>query len=106
MSLSKDNNQIEARRKSTEAQLQKLLANAKSTPTVKAVKEKVFHSESIDFRRFLLDLIATLSNGDIASLNDATLKVIEDAWNYFPHAALGGSCPAALFYPQPPSAAS
>jgi len=105
MSLSKDNNQIEARRKSTEAQLQKLLANAKSTPTVKAVKEKVFHSESIDFRRFLLDLIATLSNGDLASLNDATLKVIEDAWNTF-RMLLGGSCPAALFYPQPPSAAS
>ena len=103
MSQSKDNDTIEARRKSTEA---KFFADARSTLTVKAVKEKVFHSESIDFRRFLLDLIATLSNRDIASLDDATLQLIEDAWNYFPHAVLGGRCPAALFNPQPLSAAS
>jgi hypothetical protein len=33
---------------------------------------------------------------EVDDTGDAMLQVIQDAWNYFPHRALGGRCPAEI----------
>jgi hypothetical protein len=92
------NHTIEARRKSIEAQLWKLLDDAKSVTTVETVRQAIFQAENGDFGSFVLDMVAALRYGDIASLDDTAIQVIQDAWNYFPHSALAGSCPAELAF--------
>jgi hypothetical protein len=87
---------IQAHRKLTEERLRQVLGSAKSMITVETVKQAIFQAENADFHRILLDVLAALHDADIDGPDDPALQAIQDAWNYFPHCALGGSCPAEL----------
>jgi hypothetical protein len=88
--------EIETHRKLTERRLRQLLDDAKSVITVETVRRAILQAGNADFHSFILNMLAALRHGDIDSLDNAAVQVIQDAWNYFPHGALGGSCPAEL----------
>jgi hypothetical protein len=62
------------------------------------------------FKKFIYEKGSVISLGDYVSLTfrlfpaqrrdvdiDTRLSLLTDAWNYFPHRARGGKCPAELF---------
>lgn len=100
MSQRKETRTIQARQNSTEVQLRQLLTGRKTAITVELLKKMIFRAQDADFRPLLLVLINVFVDGDIDKLPDSAIETIQDAWNYFPHAALGGSCPAEVFFKQ------
>jgi hypothetical protein len=89
--------QLNARRAEIEAHLAALLKQSGSGASVE------------QFKKFIYDKGSVISFGDFVSLAfrefptrrrdvdiDTRLAVLTDAWNYFPHKARGGKCPAEL----------
>jgi hypothetical protein len=68
-----------------------LLKKTGSKFTLNDIKEIIYNEEGQDD---LIDIIAMFDNGqNIAEIGDI-LKLVNDAWNYFPHKILGGLSPA------------
>jgi IS30 family transposase len=45
-------------------------------------------------------MLSAIDREDIDRIDDEEIQVIQDAWNYFPHRALGGKCPAEIMAEQ------
>ena len=58
------------------------------------IKKMIFDFASEDFRLYLFAMLKAFRYHDIDDIDQATLQVIQDAWNYFPHRFLNGRCPA------------
>lgn len=80
----------------TEQRLKKLLDDAESSATLDRVKKAVFELDTAEFQSFVLGMLAVLNCNDIGNAHQATLQVIQDAWNYFPRGSLGGRSPAEM----------
>lgn len=94
---------IEERRRLTEHRMQELVNMTKSTApskaavlSMKTVRDLILNSDIVNFDYYLARVLRALGARDVSTLDHATTSTIEDAWNYFPHRALGGKCPADL----------
>ncbi|MCX6703073.1 MAG: hypothetical protein NTV02_00045 [Candidatus Zambryskibacteria bacterium] len=77
------------KRKEIEKDLLKHIKKTKSNATLDLIKEIIYEEKgSSDMQ----DIIAFFDDGNMEHL-DTVLEVVSDAWNYFPHRALGGKCP-------------
>jgi hypothetical protein len=80
----------------TEQRLKKLLDDTGSQATLGRIKKVVFKLGPTEFQSFALSLLAALNFHEVDDADEATLQVIQDAWNYFPHGSLGGRSPAEM----------
>ena len=80
----------------TEERLAHVLQDEGSAKTVDDIKKLIFEEEAADFGSYVTALLAALNCYDVQDTDDATLQVIQDAWNYFPHRFLNGRCPAEI----------
>lgn len=85
--------QIYECRKEIERELEDMLKETESDFTLQDVKDTIFHEESSG------DLMKVVmmfdSGGDTSELSNV-LELVTDAWNYFPHAAIGGKAPVEM----------
>ena len=83
--------QILKRREEIEEELSGLLKKIEREFDLKDIK-KIIYNE--DGKEDLIRLIFEFDQGKgLTKINDNTLQLINDAWNYFPHKSLGGLCP-------------
>ena len=81
--------QIIEERREIEKYIVALLKKVKSDFTFEDVKDAIYNeTEQGDMTR----IIAMFDTGKMDELNNI-LDVVTDAWNYFPHKALGGKSP-------------
>jgi hypothetical protein len=85
---------IEKHRSLTEERLVYLLNVKSSSVTIDQIRTVVFEGASTDFSTYLTTMLAALSYPDIDHVDDRSLQVIQDGWNYLPHRFLNGRCPA------------
>jgi hypothetical protein len=79
-----------------EAHLASLLQQSGTTATVEDIKGMIFDAGLSGFREYIANMFGLFeAPGSIVDI-DGALPVIQDAWNYFPHRALRGQCPADL----------
>jgi len=83
--------QILERRKELEQELTDMLKETKSDFTLDHVRDAIFHEEDNDD---MMKVVAMFDRGGDASELSNVLELVTDAWNYFPHKALGGISPA------------
>lgn len=67
------------------------LFRAKSDFTLEHVREAILHEEDNDE---MMKVVAMFDSGQDAAELQNVLELVTDAWNYFPHKALGGISPA------------
>ena len=91
---------IEMYRMLAEDQLAYLLEDAESAVTIHNVKSLIFEADTSDFHAYLKAMLSAIDREDIDRIDDEEIQVIQDAWNYFPHRALGGKCPAEIMAEQ------
>ena len=82
--------QILERRKEIEQELVDMLKETQSDFTLQDVKDAIFHEEDNDDMMKIVMMFDR--GGESAELSDV-LELVTDAWNYFPHAAIGGKAP-------------
>lgn len=83
--------QILERRKEIEQELVDMLKETESDFTLDYVRDVIFHEEDNDD---MMKAVAMFDRGGDASELSNVLELVTDAWNYFPHKALGGISPA------------
>jgi len=83
--------QILDRRKEIEQELTDMLKETESDFTLDHVRDVIFHEEDNDD---MTKVVAMFDRGGDASELSNVLELVSDAWNYFPHKALGGISPA------------
>lgn len=83
--------QILARRREIEQELKDMLKETKSDFSLQHVKDAISHEEENDD---MMKVVAMFDRGGDASELSDILELVTDAWNYFPHEALGGISPA------------
>lgn len=83
--------QILERRKEIEQELVEMLKETESDFTLDHVRYVIFHEEDNDD---MMKVMAMFDRGGDASELSNILELVTDAWNYFPHKALGGISPA------------
>ena len=83
--------QILERRKEIEQELMDMLKETESDFTLDHVRDVIFHEEDNDD---MMKVVAMFDRGGDASELSNVLELVTDAWNYFPHKALGGISPA------------
>lgn len=86
----RDQRQIVERRAEIERELQELLEQAGSEASVEDIKEIIYREEDSDD---MMEIVALFDTGDGAVELSTVLEAASDAWNYFPHKALGGISP-------------
>ena len=98
MQPSNDIVNILGRRAIIEARLSALLKESHATATLDDIKHLIYN-EDINERpsTYFSKLFAMFTNPRTATDIEAIAQVIQDAWNYFPHRALKGQCPAEVF---------
>lgn len=82
--------QIIARRKEIEQEIIEMLKDTESGFTLQDVQSVIFHEKDSDD---MTRIVAMFDRGGDASELDNILELVSDAWNYFPHKALGGISP-------------
>jgi hypothetical protein len=75
---------IETHRSWAEQCLILLLQRANSSVTLDIVKRTIFKAQATDFPLFVHAILSALNHSDIDDLDEISLAVIENAWNYFP----------------------
>ena len=85
--------QILERRKEIEQELVEMLKETESDFTLDHVRDAIFHEEDNDD---MMKVVAMFDRGGDASELSNVLELVTDAWNYFPHKALGGISPAEM----------
>ena len=83
--------QILERRKEVEKELLDMLKETKSDFGLDDIKEIIYNEDGQDS---LTDIIAMFDTGQNAAELQNVLELINDAWNHFPHKAIGGLSPA------------
>ena len=83
--------QILERRKEIEQELVDMLKETESDFTLDHVRDVIYHEEDNDD---MMKVVAMFDRGGDASELSNVLELVTDAWNYFPHKALGGISPA------------
>ncbi|MFA5000742.1 MAG: hypothetical protein WC531_00735 [Candidatus Paceibacterota bacterium] len=83
--------QILERQKEIEQELVEMLEKTKSDFILEDIKDAIFHEEETDD---MMKIVAMFDRGGDASELSNILELVTDAWNYFPHQALGGLSPA------------
>jgi hypothetical protein len=78
----------------TEERIQHLLDNVENAASLDTIKGLIYDFESDEFKLYLFAMMKPFRYKDIDDVDEATLQVIQDAWNYFPHRFLNGRCPA------------
>lgn len=79
------------RRKEIEGEILEMLKETGSDFEFKDVKDAIFNEEEQDD---FTHVVAMFDRGSDASELSNVLELVTDAWNYFPHKALGGISPA------------
>ncbi len=82
--------QILKRRKEIERDIVDMLKETKSDFSLQHVKDAIFDEEDTDA---MMHVIAMFDRGGDASELGTIIELVSDAWNYFPHKALGGVSP-------------
>ena len=82
--------EILKRRKEIEQELAEMLKETKSDFELADVLDAIYEEEENDD---MTKIIAMFDNGDMSQLSNV-LELVTDAWNYFPHKALGGISPS------------
>jgi hypothetical protein len=80
----------------TEARLSSLFERAKSTANVDDIKKFILTASNSHFTAYVAFVTTIFDNAPSAIDIDEVIPVAQDAWNYFPHRALDGRCPAEL----------
>ena len=83
--------QILERRKEIEQELVEMLKETESDFTLDHIRDVIFHEEDNDD---MMKVVAMFDRGGDASELSTVLKLVTDAWNYFPHKVLNGLSPA------------
>lgn len=83
--------QILERRKEIEQELVEMLKETESDFSLDHVRDVIFNEEDNDD---MMKVVAMFDRGGDASELSNVLELVTDAWNYFPHKALGGISPA------------
>jgi hypothetical protein len=92
--------EVAARRSLLNEQLTSLLRRSDSTATLHDIRTLIFNeTDARHPSEYFSDLIA-MFDADRIDI-DATLPVIQDAWNYFPHRRYNGECAYERFLPSP-----
>jgi len=94
--------QILERRKEIEQELMDMLKETKSDFTLDHVRDAILHEEDNNDMIYPIgykviqrgEVVAMFDRGGDASELSNVLELVTDAWNYFPHKALGGISPA------------
>lgn len=87
----KTTEEIEAKRREIETELEEHLRETGSDFKLEDVKRAIYEEEdSGDFTA----LISMFDTGQGAIELNTIIETLTDAWNYFPHKALGGLSPA------------
>ncbi len=84
--------EILKRRKELEQELVEMLKETESDFELADVLEAIYEEEENDD---MTKIIAMFDNGDMSQLSNV-LELVTDAWNYFPHKALGRISPAEM----------
>ena len=87
---SESKQQILERRKEIEQELVEMLKETESDFSLQHVKDAIFHEEDNDD---MMKVVAMFDRGGDASELSNILELVTDAWNYFPHKAIGGLSP-------------
>src|SRR3989338_641994 len=82
--------QILQKRKEFEQELVDMLKKTESDFTLDHVRDAIFHEEDNDD---MMKVVSMFDRGVDASELSNVLKLVTDAWNYFPHKVLGGISP-------------
>lgn len=85
---------IETYRMLTEERVQHLLDNVENAASLYTLKTLIYDFDMGDSRLYLFAMLKALRFDNIEEVDQDTLQVIQDAWNYFPHRFLDGRCPA------------
>ena len=85
--------EIIERRKQIEQELEDMLKETESDFTLQDVKDAIFHEEDNDD---MMKIVMMFDRGGDASELSNVLELVTDAWNYFPHAAIGGKAPVEM----------
>jgi hypothetical protein len=85
---------IETYRMLTEERVQHLLDNVENAASLDSIKKLIYDFERDGSRSYLLAMLKVFRFDNIEDVDQDTLQVIQDAWNYFPHRFLNGRCPA------------
>ena len=83
--------QILERRKEIEQELVDMLKETKSDFTLDHVRDAIYNEDDNDD---MMKVVAMFDRGGDASELSNVLELVTDAWNYFPHKAIGGISPA------------
>lgn len=83
--------QILDRRKEIEQDLVDMLKETESDFTLDHIRDAIYNEEESDD---MMKVVAMFDRGGDASELSNVLELVTDAWNYFPHRALGGISPA------------
>jgi hypothetical protein len=76
--------------------LRTLLLKRGSSVPMETFRELIFEATPADNSAYLRAVLTAL-DCDVDDIDDEELRVIQDAWNYFPHRFLNGRCPAEVF---------
>ena len=82
---------ILGRRKEIERGLVDLLKEVRSDNSLQDILDIIYHEEDSDD---VMKIVSMFDRGNGAAELDNILELTNDAWNYFPHEALGGLSPA------------
>ena len=85
---------VETYRVLTEERVQHLLDNVENAASLDTIKALIYDFDEGDFKLYLFALLKAFRFDSIDDVDQDTLQVIQDAWNYFPHRFLNGRCPA------------
>lgn len=83
--------EILERRKEIEQEIVEMLEETESDFGLADVKDAIFNEEEQDD---FTHIVAMFDQGGDASKLSNVVELVTDAWNYFPHKALGGLSPA------------
>jgi hypothetical protein len=89
-----DANSIRAYRTLTELRLSDLLEETHSPATLDDIQRLIFdESDLLPPSHYFRQIIAMFHTAAKKIDDGALLRVVQDAWNYFPHLSLSGHCP-------------
>ena len=93
MQQAESRQQIIARRNEIEEDLMEMLRQTESDFSLPHIKDAIYYEEESDD---MMKVVAMFDRGgDVSELSNI-LELVTDAWNYFPHKALGGKSPAEM----------
>lgn len=85
--------EIISRRKEIEQELEDMLKETGSDFSLQDVKDAIFHEEENDD---MMKIVMMFDRGGDSSELSNVLELVTDAWNYFPHSAIGGKAPVEM----------